>query len=196
MDNDESRQLIEPCVDAAMSVTGLVDRHEIVTLLGFVLDTLQDATPKRIVEVGSYCGRTAVAMGLIVKVESPASRVYAIDAGSMSGDAGYNTLDKLRENIAKFGLNEVVEILPMWSTQVVWDGPVDLLLIDGNHGYTDAESDLGCFERFIVLGGHVAFHDYHESWPGIIKFVDEIIASGRYADEGLTGTLRIVRKLV
>jgi len=188
-------ELIKSAVDTAMSVEGLVDRGEVELLVGLVVETLQGGAPNRLVEVGSYCGRTAIAMGYVVKALSSPSKVYAIDAGSMSQDYGFNTLDKLGDNISKIGLDDVIEIIPLWSDRVNWSGTIDLLLIDSNHGYEDAARDLGHFEEFIATGSYVFFHDYHESWPGIVQFVDEIIKSGRYADEGRTGSLKVVRKL-
>src|SRR5258708_2525014 len=64
-----------------------------------------------VVEVGSYCGRSTVVLGSVVRAVRPGGRVYAIDphqgqVGAADGQlyAGPPTLPRFVHNIAAAGL--------------------------------------------------------------------------------------------
>lgn len=145
--------------------------------------------PHSVVEVGSYCGRSTIVLASVVKIIDPSSKIYAID------DMHMGSLEKFQVNVAQSGVSDVIELIQQRSFEVVWNKPISMLFIDGNHGYTDVSGDFGHFEEHIVPGGYVAFHDYHEMWPGIIQFVDEIVDTGKYTRIGGAGSVMVVRKL-
>lgn len=59
-------------------------------------------------------------------------------------------------------------------------GEVDLLFIDSGHTYQDVQSDFVNFVPFVRSGGFIAFDDYSQVHPGVVRFCDEI--SDRQAD--------------
>jgi hypothetical protein len=154
-----------------------------------------------VVEVGSYCGRATVVLGSVARAVCPRARVFAIDPhdGKLGAADRYVTvgpsLEKLKANIAAAGLTDVVEIVRAAAPQVPWEGgPIALLLIDGLHDYAHVAQDFSHFEPWVADGGLVAFHDYAGYFPGVVAFVDELLASGRYQRVGMASSLVVLRK--
>ena len=44
-----------------------------------------------------------------------------------------------------------------------WDGPIDFIFVDGDHGYNGVTKDTKWADH-IVVGGYIAFHDCY-NWP-------------------------------
>ncbi|HEX2643691.1 MAG TPA: class I SAM-dependent methyltransferase, partial [Thermoanaerobaculia bacterium] len=157
--------------------------------------------PHAVVEVGSYCGRSTVVLGSVVQALRPEARVHAIDphlgqvgAADQGLQTGQPTLERLQANLKANGLTDHVEVIRQCSYEVEWSGPISFLLIDGLHDYGNVSRDFHCFEKWIVPGGLIAFHDYAEYYPGVRAFVDELLATGRYARVHLARSLMVVRK--
>lgn len=191
-----------PVLQAMNRIQGWLDMEEAECLMAaaeYVL-TRMDA-PHNIVEVGSYCGRATVTLGLTVRRMGADAKVHAIDPhDGMAGalDQGLRRvppgLKTLKRNIANAGLNETVNIIKSPSRNVSWKDPVSLLLIDGLHDYFNVAADFRHFESFLRPGGLVAFHDYADYFPGVRAFVDELIHSGRYRMIKKIKTLAVLEK--
>ena len=80
------------------------------------------------------------------------------------------------------------------AAEVATDAPVDLLLIDGLHDYPAVAADFTALERVLTPAARVAFHDYADYFPGVVVFVDEMVASGEWEIETAVDTLRILRR--
>jgi len=158
--------------------------------------------PHPVVEVGSYCGRSTLVLGKVVQAVRPDARVYAIDphGGTVGAlgqrvDQGPSTLDRFRRTIDEGGIADVVVPIRQYSFEVNWEGPIGLLLIDALHDYTNVARDFRHFERWVVDGGYIAFHDYADYYPGVKALVDEVLASGRYRKVQLAGSMMLVEKV-
>ncbi len=154
-----------------------------------------------VVEIGSFCGRSTVVLGSVVRSLAAESRVYAIDPHDGlvgSADQGLQTcrptLDVFRRNIRENGLDPFVETIQKHSSEVSWDKPVALLLIDGLHDYLNVARDFQHFERWVAPGGYIAFHDYADYYPGVKRFVNELLAAGRYRKVECVNSLMVVCK--
>src|SRR5205807_2758808 len=79
------------------------------------------------------------------------------------------------------------------SFEVVWQEPIALLLIDGLHDHGNVERDFRHFEPWLDPAGYVAFHDYSGWYPGVVAFVDELIASGRSEPVDQADSLALLR---
>lgn len=57
-----------------------------------------------------------------------------------------------------------------------WTGKVDMVFVDGDHSYEGCKGDIKSWLPHIRDGGIIAFHDYGERWPDVVKAVDEIFS--------------------
>jgi hypothetical protein len=138
-----------------------------------------------IVEVGSYYGKSTTVLGLALKAVGRTGTVYAVDpfdAVVGAHDVGVHTLgecfEQFEANIARAALGDVVRPVRGRAHEVVWEGPVDLLFIDGLHDYPNAARDYHHFARWLAPGALVAFHDHTPYWAGVCWLVDELLGAG------------------
>ena len=87
------------------------------------------------------------------------------------------TLERMLSNLVRNGLEGAVRIIPQRSCDVKWSDPIRLLFIDGLHDYQNVAADFNHFARFVVPDGLVAFHDYADYWPGVMRCVNELVES-------------------
>lgn len=130
-------------------------------------------------EIGSYCGKSALYLGSACKAAGGV--LFSIDhhrgseeqqPGEGYFDAGlfdFNTLqiDTLpffRQTLDAAGLNDTV--IPMVCASEVaartWATPLALVFIDGGHAYETVLSDYGRWHPHVMPGGRLLFHDLFE----------------------------------
>lgn len=158
-------------------------------------------TPGTIVEIGSFHGKSTVVFGLVAKAARPNSKVYAVDPheGELSADdPALNvapSLEAFTRNIAAAGLTETVVPVRMLSGEVEWNRPIDLLFIDALHDYANVAQDFVRFAPWVVPRGYIAFHDYGKpDFPGVTKFVDEVISLGYGEPVQRAGSVIVIEK--
>jgi hypothetical protein len=154
-----------------------------------------------LVEVGSFCGKATSVLGHVVRALRPTTRVYAIDPhDGIVGAVGLGlanegpTLEPFSRSIAGAGLSHLVETVRARASDVSWSAPICFLLVDGLHDYENVARDFRHFEPHLDDSALVAFHDYAHCYPGVQRFVDELIASGRYEQSDRAETLIVLRK--
>lgn len=187
---------------AAMSpVSGWLDQQEAAVLLRSAANTLSSAGPSPyVVEVGSYYGRSTVALGTLLSRMAHDGRLFAIDphTGALSPGAAVSaaedTWEPFSRNVALSGLTNVVVPVRAQAENVDIDVPVDVLFIDGLHDYPNVARDCLRFEPSVVDGGLVAFHDYSVDYPGVVTFVQELLSTRRFALVAREGSLVVLRK--
>jgi len=75
------------------------------------------------------------------------------------------------------------------SRTMGWDRPIHLLFVDGGHAYDVVRSDIRKFGQHVVVGGIMAFHDYHRSKTYLKK------RARRYPKRSPLGVRRAVDEL-
>lgn len=146
-----------------------------------------------IVEIGSYQGRSTIALALGAK--EAGAIVWAIDSHptyAVDG-ADFSMVDNqfYYENIAKYQVGWVVKTINLpaqdaakaWftrldDTHITWHN-VNLLWIDGSHQYEDVKRDFQAFTG-LMSDIKVALHDTAGHHPGVTQLVDEILAAGEW----------------
>jgi predicted O-methyltransferase YrrM len=143
-----------------------------------------------VVEVGSFAGRSAVAVGDLCRQSG--TRFYCVDhwRGSpemQPGVASASMEDVLRAagwpdlyrgflaNVRRAGLADVITPLRLPSAEAAAAfGPasVDLVFIDAAHDYDSVAADIEAWRLAVKPGGVLAGHDYDGSWPGVVRAVD------------------------
>jgi Methyltransferase domain len=179
-----------PILRQIRHIEGWLDDEEADLLISTTAKALE-RTPgggPSVVEVGSYCGKGTVVLGLTIKgVGHPTARVYAIDPhdGRVGAyDQGITqtlpTFDKFRRNIREAGVADLIAPVRAHSYELAWDKPIALLFIDGLHDYPNVARDFYHFANWVQPGGFAVFHDYADYFPGVMKFVDALVNTGEY----------------
>ncbi len=164
--------------ELARSADGLVSREQLRLLYRTALET---AGPGDIAEIGSWKGRSTIALGaaLLDRGEQDC-RIWAIDhhvggeeLKAKLGPSG-STLDVFRANIERAGVSEFITPLVMNSDEGARElskrgVTLRMVFIDGGHDEESARNDIVNFLPLMRPGGIVALHDCHPDWeyPGV-----------------------------
>lgn len=161
----------------------------------------QQAAGKRVLEVGSQCGNSAIAMA------DAGATVHCIDhwEGSPS-DFSLTTVkaaggsDKMFEEFKKrVGLRLDDSILPfrkasLEAAAMYWE-PFDLIFIDAEHTYEAAKADILAWWPHLKDDGVMLVHDFHTiQFPGVTKAVVELFGDIETSAECSYGGIAMVRK--
>lgn len=156
------------------------------------------AEDKRVLEVGSYCGRSTICMA------QTAASVVAVDP--FDGDC----TERPRDTFGDFMENAIRYEVPHKITAIqgrFWDaashlptGGFDLAFIDGAHDYASVQRDAALAIGLLAPDGLLAFHDYRVNpgvydgrWdPDVTAVVDELISGGAEL-VSLSGTVAVLR---
>ncbi len=155
------------------SVKGFLDKTEGEALYQLALTA---AAMGPCLEIGSYCGKSTVYLGVACKLRE--SVLFAVDhhRGSEEHqlgeeyhdpdlfDAELHQMDSFREfrkTLAMAQLEDTVVPLVAPSTLVAkfWTTPLALVFIDGGHSMQAALDDYECWSQKIMPGGYLAIHD-------------------------------------
>jgi predicted O-methyltransferase YrrM len=137
------------------------------------------------VEVGSWFGRSTVAMARLIQESEKQIKLYAVDTFKGSSnepemlqtatDAGGSVYHQFYGNLKRCGVDLVAWPLIMSSLTAAWlfdDASLDFVFIDASHVYEDVKSDIEAWLPKIKPGGWIGGHDY-STHPGVSKAVDE-----------------------
>jgi hypothetical protein len=154
-------------------VKGFLDGREADSLYKLALEASKNGP---CLEIGSYCGKSSVYLGMACKENS--SVLFSIDhhGGSeeqQPGEAYFDpdlldkemgkidTLKHFRKTIVDFDLEDVV--IPVIGRSAiigsVWKTPLSLIFIDGGHAYETVLGDYDIWGKNLITGGYLLFHD-------------------------------------
>jgi predicted O-methyltransferase YrrM len=186
VDHPVRRRLRGPrVIEQVRPVEGWLAEDEADALVDLTARALCEHRGAALVEVGSFCGRSTVAIAGALRSAHGAAVLDAIDPHE-------GTLPRFRENLRQAGVESLVRVHVARSFELAWQRPIGLLFVDALHDYESVARDFRHFERFLRPGAYVAFHDYSPRWPGVVRFVDELTARG-YEPHRLAGTLAVLR---
>ncbi|WP_404332366.1 class I SAM-dependent methyltransferase [Mesobacillus maritimus] len=176
------------------SVSGWLSTAEQTALLH--LPALVDHLEGEIVEIGSFKGKSTVALGLGSKWISERKRtIFAIDPFVSNGYyADY--FNEFQNNILYYRLVNYVTPIKKFSHEAINDCPehIAALFVDGDQNYSGVKKDIELFAPRVVGGGFIAFHDY-TIYPDVRRAVDELCEGREYVLVCDYDSLRLIRKL-
>jgi MMP 1-O-methyltransferase len=172
-----------------------------------------------LLEVGTYCGKSAVYLGAAAL--SSSSVVFTVDhhRGSEENQAGWehhdpslvdpssgrmDTLPVARRTLSAAGLPESVVVLIVGESTTVaanWGTPLALLFIDGGHGSDVAWADYRAWAPKVAVGGLLAIHDVFpdpaDGGRPPYELYCEALRSGPFieVDGAGCGSLRVLRRV-
>lgn len=171
-----------------------------------------------VLEVGTYCGKSAVYMGAAARiVGGPQAVVFTVDHhhGSEENQAGWehhdaslvdaqtgrmDTLPVFRRTIEDAGLEDVVVAVIGQSTTVSahWRTPLSLLFIDGGHAEVHAQNDYSGWAHHLAPQGLLVIHDVFadpaDGGQAPYHVYQRALASGAFTEEEALGSMRVLRR--
>ncbi len=203
---------ILPDIDFIESIKGFLDREEGIRLYETALEASRNGP---CLEIGSYCGKSAVYIGSACKVNG--SILYSIDhhRGSEEQQPGeayfdpetyshkYNSVDTFplfRRTIfeAKFEDTIVPIVAPSVVAARGWLTPLSLVFIDGGHSDETARMDYESWAGHILSGGYLMIHDLFENpqdgGQAPYRVYQAALADGRFLEMPRTKTLGVLKR--
>lgn len=155
-----------------------------------------------IVEVGSYRGKSAVALAYGVRDRGAAIPVYCIEphrpfVGHYGGTFGSADRGAFYDTMCRSGAFEDVALINLSSEDVTsaWKVPVGLVFIDGDHRPAQVRRDFECWEPHVVPGGRIAFDDALDPGCGPSRVIAEILDTRRFRIVDGVGKVVVLEKL-
>jgi predicted O-methyltransferase YrrM len=194
------------------------------TIKGFMADeeisrlhelALAAAPMGPILEIGSYCGLSAVIIGWACRQHN--TTLFSIDhhTGSEEQQPGeeyfdpdlydksagrINTLPFFLRTIETAGLTD--NVVPMVCASAVagkmWRTPLSMVFIDGGHSFDTVYQDFLTWSPHVMVDGFLAFHDIFmdpaEGGQAPRQVYEIALQTGDYLELPMTGTLGVLRQ--
>lgn len=169
----------DPRIQSALAIHGWMSPVELLWLAE------QAACATNLVEIGSWCGRSARALA-----ENTQGRLTCVDMWSADTDSATApefekgitehdgnlewTWDEFRFNMIGLGNVGAIRLPSVEAVKIVPpEMTFDFIFIDGAHDYESVKADLDAWLPKLSPGGMIAGHDYDHGWPGVVNAVDE-----------------------
>jgi predicted O-methyltransferase YrrM len=133
-----------------------------------IFKVLAELRPQRIVEIGSYMGRSTVFFGCSLQALGGGGRVTAIDphSGDRQQREGFGmseipSFDMFRTHIRLAGVEQLVDPIVATSSEAAkgWTEPFQFLFVDGWHSYDAVLADGREWVPNLAEDGVVVFDD-------------------------------------
>jgi MMP 1-O-methyltransferase len=178
--------------------------------------SLKAAETGPILEIGSYCGKSAYFIGLAAKEKD--SILFSVDhhKGSEEQQPGeeyfdpdlfdekanrINTLPIFESTLEKTSLEEFVVPIAAKSATAgkMWSTPLSMLFIDGGHSLEDALRDYNTWEKHIFKDGFLVIHDIffdpEKGGQAPRTVYEKALNSGKYESYAFEQTLGVLKRL-
>jgi predicted O-methyltransferase YrrM len=162
-----------------------VDGNTSVTELVVLASLAAQLDARRLFEIGTFDGRTAVNLAANA---APDATVFTLDLPPAAAAAGAATLDvdaddrkyiqSPRSGARIAGSELAPRIQRLFGDSATFDftphaGTIDLCFVDGSHAYSYVVNDSAHALRMVRPGGVVLWHDY-ANWDGVTEALDEL----------------------
>ena len=159
--------------------------------------------PGRIVEIGSFRGRSTI---VLRRSARPGTDVVAIDPHG-GGDRGPQEIapeaargdadhEAFHENLRRAGVEDGVTHVRRMSQEALdaVDGEVDLLYVDGAHRYAPARADIERWGARVRPGGAMLVHDAYNAVGVMLAQLRVLFGSPRWRYVGRSRSLAEYRR--
>jgi MMP 1-O-methyltransferase len=169
-----------------------------------------------LLEVGSYCGKSAVYLGAAARAGGTV--LFSVDhhRGSEENQAGWehhdpevvdpdtgrmDTLPFFRRTIERARLEDAVVAVVGDSSVIAanWRTPLGLVFVDGGHALEVVLADYEAWSPHVAAGGALVFHDVFEDprdgGQAPFEVWKHAVASGLFSPVSTTGSLRVLRRI-
>lgn len=200
-------------IDLWRSIKGFMDEAEAMHLFELCLES---ALKGPVLEIGSYCGKSAIILGTACKHRD--SILFTVDhhRGSeeqQPGEAyfdpdlyddavkGVNTLPFLLKTLEKADLLDAVVpvVATSRTTGKCWKTPLSMVFIDGGHSFEAAVTDYQTWQDHIIPGGLLVIHDIFpdpsQGGQAPRQVYEMALESGKYKPLRMVKTLGVLEKI-
>jgi glycosyltransferase involved in cell wall biosynthesis len=176
--------LTQSIVRQSQAIPGWFGEDETELLLALTLRVAaccSSTSPLTLIEIGSYCGRATVAMGLTIQgLGRTDVRIVAVDEPTLGlAPDGRSPREVLRSQLATYELSSMVVCAPE-EDQVPWERASQLLFVDGQHDYESVRGDVERYSPQLAPGGFLVFHDYADYFPDVQRYVNELLLASSF----------------
>jgi len=201
---------------AGEAARGFMPPDEGLALHEAALDAVRRVPGAPMIEIGSYCGKSAIYLGGGARAGDVV--LFAVDhhRGSEENQPGWewhepdlvdavagriDTMPWFRRTIADAGLESHVVAVVSDSPTLArfWATPLALLFIDGGHGDDPAHHDYELWTPHVAPGGLLAIHDVFpdpaDGGRPPYEIYRRALGSGNFAEVSATGSLRVLERL-
>ena len=194
-------------------IKGFLDERESARLYEL---TLEASKKGPCLEVGSYCGKSAVYIGSACKENNAV--LFSLDhhRGSEEQQPGQeyfdhdlldeqtgliDTMPFFRRTLLDFGLEDTVIPIIGHSETVgrAWQIPLNLIFIDGSHAYESVLKDYQVWSKHLMPDGYLVFHDIFpdpsKGGQAPYRVYQLAAASGQYGEMPMFVSLGILKRI-
>ena len=194
------------------TIKGFMDDQEAQRLFEMSLMAAQNGP---IVEIGSYCGKSAYIIGTACQKQE--SILYSIDhhQGNEEQQPGeeyfdmevfdsattrINTFPFFQDTLKRFGLEDTVVpiVAPSTTAGKMWKTPLSMLFIDGGHSFDAAHTDFLTWAYHIRPSGLLVIHDVFldpaQGGQAPRQVYDIALASGDFEALDMVKSLGILKR--
>jgi len=184
---------IDRLTELSQSLSGHLRKREVQFLATLPFLALEG----EILEIGSFKGKSTIILAKAARAAGH-GKIHACDPLSLScstdpTDAVKEELPKIfYTNLQTHGVQDQVEFFQMRSDELagIWNKPLKILWIDGDHTYDGVMKDMMLFEKHLKPGAIVCFHDVLHEFEGPIRvFMEKVLLSDQFGDCGLCGSI-------
>lgn len=170
--------------DAINKIDGWLSEEEAVMLADYAKEV-----NGHVLEIGSFKGRSTVALAIGMSYNPHPHKVYACD--HFKGSPEHGDIDTYPEFVVNtMPYREYIEVITAKSTDAIDEiqsRTYSLVFIDGEHSRSAVEADFEIASKVMNPRGIIVFHDaaMHQlapkdtPWPEVALFVNELIRNGR-----------------
>jgi hypothetical protein len=153
-----------------------------------------------IVEIGSYQGRSSIALGK-GSLDGAKADVFVVDpheefVGVLGGHFGPKDRQAFYEHIAAERLGTIIRLisLPSHEAAPAFRRRIGLLWIDGDHSFAGVTRDFENWSPYLTEKAVVAFDDSTDSTGGPYKLLEGLLKKGDWVEFKGCGKIRTFGK--
>lgn len=150
-----------------------------------------------ILEIGSFKGRSTVALAFVAK-HYGLGPVIAVDPHTSPSKTDPNlrgktsSFDEFLDNIGRAGVSDIVQPQRMFSRDYAPNAPrgLRILWVDGDHTLQGVREDVTLFKPLLHPGAFIVMHDVLGTFPGSLRcFCEDVLDSNDFGPAGFCGSI-------
>lgn len=146
-------------------------------------------------EIGTWMGCSAIVAALSTP---PGVRIWTIDCIEFHQAHWGHTTSEYRAilagNFVRYGAGNKIDVSLAGSLDTEWDGPIQLLFIDGDHSPPAVKADVEKWSSFVPPGGVILFHDY-TLYTGVTRAADRLLQDPAWRLLPGGGSIRALQRI-